>query len=84
MTPEEIAYKYFFRSAPEWAQLVSDIRDAERAALERAAQLHEQINPASDAERHNGDPGAGAMGAVIEYRDAIRAMIPPADTESPQ
>jgi hypothetical protein len=44
-----------------------------RAATERAASLHESINPASDQERHDGSPGAGAMGAVIEYRDAIRA-----------
>lgn len=42
------------------------------AATERAAALHEQINPASDDERHNKVPGAGAMGAVIEYRDRIR------------
>jgi hypothetical protein len=43
------------------------------AATERAASLHESINPASDAERLNNAPGAGAMGAVIEYRDHIRA-----------
>lgn len=41
---------------------------------ERAAALHESINPASDAERESGTPGAGAMGAVIEYRDAIRKL----------
>lgn len=43
------------------------------AATKRAGDLHESINPASDQERHDGAPGAGAMGAVIEYRDAIRA-----------
>lgn len=43
------------------------------AATELAASLHESVNPASDMERLNKDPGAGAMGAVIEYRDAIRA-----------
>lgn len=42
------------------------------AATERAASLHESINPASDDERLNKVPGAGAMGAVIEYRDSIR------------
>jgi hypothetical protein len=42
------------------------------AATRRAADLHEQINPASDAERRRRVPGAGAMGAVIEYRDRIR------------
>lgn len=44
------------------------------AATERAASLHESINPASDDERLNKVPGAGAMGAVIEYRDTIRAV----------
>jgi len=44
------------------------------AATERAADLHEQINPASDQERHDKSPGAGAMGAVIEYRDTIRRV----------
>lgn len=42
-------------------------------ATERAASLHESVNPASDEERGNNVPGAGAMGAVIEYRDAIRS-----------
>lgn len=44
------------------------------AATERAASLHESVNPASDDERHNKVPGAGAMGAVIQYRDLIRAQ----------
>lgn len=38
-----------------------------------AAELWEMVNPASDFERFNGDPGAGAMGVVIEFRDLIRA-----------
>lgn len=42
------------------------------AATKRAGDLHESVNPASDQERHDGSPGAGAMGAVIEYRDLIR------------
>lgn len=42
------------------------------AATERAARLHESVNPASDDERLNKVPGAAAMGAVIEYRDLIR------------
>ena len=46
-----------------------------RAATEWAANLHEQVNSASNAERLNGTPGAGAMGAVIEYRDKIRQTI---------
>jgi hypothetical protein len=47
-----------------------------RLATERAGRLHEQINPASDDERLANVPGAGAMGAVIEYRDAIRDTSP--------
>lgn len=47
-----------------------------QAATDRAAALHESVNPASDEERSNKVPGAGAMGAVIEYRDLIRAEKP--------
>lgn len=47
---------------------------AYRAATERAASLHESVNPASDAERGSNTPGAGAMGAVIQYRDMIRSQ----------
>jgi hypothetical protein len=43
------------------------------AATERAAGLHESVNPASDEERSNHVPGAGGMGAVLQYRDLIRA-----------
>lgn len=43
-----------------------------KAATERSASLHESVNPASDDERLNRVPGAGAMGAVVEYRDLIR------------
>lgn len=45
------------------------------AGNENAAGLHESVNPASDQERHDGSPGAGAMGAVIEYRDRIRRSV---------
>ena len=41
---------------------------------EKCADLHPNIDPASDMERLRGAPGAGAMGAIIEYRDAIRAL----------
>ena len=40
---------------------------------ERCAMLHESVNPASDDERLHRVPGAGAMGAVLEYRDLIRS-----------
>ena len=41
---------------------------------ERAAQLFERINPASDEERLSGEPGADSAMAILEYRDAIRAL----------
>lgn len=46
------------------------------AATRLAGDLHESVDPASDEERLNHAPGAGAMGAVIEYRDLIRKSIP--------
>lgn len=46
------------------------------AATERAAATHESVNPASDQERQEGSPGAGAMGAVLEYRELIRKALP--------
>ena len=44
-----------------------------RAGTDRAGNLFESVNPASDDERGTNTPGAGAMGAVIEYRDLIRS-----------
>lgn len=44
-----------------------------QAATRRAGDLHESVSPASDQERHDKVPGAGAMGALIEYRDLIRS-----------
>jgi hypothetical protein len=46
-----------------------------KTAIERAAMLHEDINPASDDERLHKVPGAGGMGAVIQYRDEIRQLL---------
>lgn len=43
-----------------------------QTATERAGMLHENVDPACDHERTEGHPGAGAMAAVIAYRDAIR------------
>ncbi len=51
-------------------ELLGRVRDSER---ERCAMLHESVNVASDDERFHGHPGAGAIGAVIEYRDLIRS-----------
>lgn len=51
-----------------WAMYSRGFADATK----RAAELHEEIDSASDAERLEKVPGAGAMGAVIEYRDKIR------------
>lgn len=54
-----------------WAMYSQGYRDA----TARAADLHEQIDSASDAERLDRVRGAGAMGAVIEYRDKIRQTV---------
>ncbi len=51
-----------------------DYKTVWNEAIETAAQLHESVNPASDDERQAGAPGAGSMGAVIEYRDKIREL----------
>lgn len=54
-------------------------RDYEAGYLEglrSAAREFENVNPASDEERRTNSPGAGAMGAVIEYRDRIRKLTP--------
>lgn len=48
--------------------------EAREAGLEEAARLHESVRVDCDHERNAGHPGAAAMGAVIEYRDAIRAL----------
>ena len=53
-----------------WASFIAGYQ----TGVEAAASLHESIAPASDAERGRGAPGAGAMGSVIEYRDAIRRL----------
>jgi hypothetical protein len=58
-------------------QIANAIEAAVASSREACAGLHEQINPASDEERLGGVPGCGAMGAVIEYRDAIRARDTP-------
>lgn len=67
--------KQWASRSPEYAQgsLWAAFMAGWIASRDRAAALHESVNTASDQERHNGDPGAGAMGAVIEYRDLIRA-----------
>lgn len=54
-----------------WAMYERGFRDA----TTRAGDLHEQVDSASDAERLENIPGAGAMGAVIEYRDKIRRTV---------
>jgi hypothetical protein len=61
-------------SLPFYVQLQKLMAAARADERERCARLHENINPASDEERLNGVPGAGAMGCVIAYRDAIRAL----------
>lgn len=57
-----------FLSGAMWAAFTAGFK----AATERAASLHESVDPASGTERQSGSPGADAMGAVIQYRDLIR------------
>lgn len=48
--------------------------EAVREEREACAQLHENIDPACDHEKvPRPVPGAGAMRAILLYRDAIRA-----------
>lgn len=47
-------------------------RQAVILGLRRAAMIHESVNVACDHERPD-VPGAGAMAAVIQFRDLIRA-----------
>lgn len=49
------------------------LREGIRQGMERAANMHAYVKPACEHEREAGAPGAGAIGAVIEYRDLIRA-----------
>lgn len=48
----------------------SDRRRAVDEALERAALLHDSIDPGCSCQPE----GCGAMRAIIQYRDAIRAL----------
>mgnify|MGYP001565827506 CR=1 FL=1 len=40
---------------------------------EQDEMLHSEIDPRCDHERQEGSPGAAAMGAILRYRDTIRA-----------
>lgn len=60
-------------SARDFEDLIGMIISAKHEERQQCAYLFESVNPASDDERHNKVPGAGAMGAVIEFRDLIRA-----------
>ena len=66
--------KRLTEAARRIAELEAERDGIRDKALEEAAALHESISPASDDERLHSAPGAGAMGAIIEYRDAIRAL----------
>lgn len=54
-------------------ELEDELRLIRDQAFEEAASLFESVNPASDSERATKTPGADAMGAVLEFRDLIRA-----------
>lgn len=49
---------------------------AHAAAREQAENIAGSVNNSSGYERTHNLPGGDAMGAVIEYRDRIRAMQP--------
>ncbi len=44
------------------------------AALEYAALCYRDMDSACSHEVQNGEPGTGAIGAVLVYRDRIRAL----------
>lgn len=51
------------------------IAQARNAALDEAAMLHEQIP--NHCSHEINCPGCGAIGAIVRYRDAIRALKGP-------
>lgn len=59
------------REGSLWAMYSQGFKDA----TQRAGDLHEQTDSASDVERLRNLPGAGAMGAIIQYRDKIRETV---------
>jgi hypothetical protein len=69
-----------FKNSQKWASHPNNLQGSlwhmffqgYQIASKHAADLYEHVDPASDQERVNNVPGAGAMGAVIEYRDLIR------------
>lgn len=82
-TPEERAH-FAVMHAPQptteeklAARVAETIREAVLAEREACARLHDNISPACSHEDEHGDPGAGAMGVLIAYRDAIRGRPSP-------
>lgn len=62
------------KSAPEVeAYCLTHLAAAQDYENEECARLFESINAASGAERLSKSPGADAMGAILEFRDAIRS-----------
>ena len=59
----------------ELAALREQVRQARNAALDEAAMLHEQIP--NHCSHEINCPGCGAIGAIVRYRDAIRALKGP-------
>lgn len=64
----------FVTSLEYITDLLSMLTAARDETLEEAARLHESIDPACDHERLDRIPGAGAMGFILRYRDAIRVL----------
>lgn len=59
-------------AAAEIDRLRNEVTQARNAALEEAAMLHEQIP--NHCSHEINCPGCGAIGAIVRYRDAIRAL----------
>lgn len=62
----------FEQSAKMVQELREQVRQARNAALDEAAMLHEQIP--NHCSHEINCPGCGAIGAIVRYRDAIRAL----------
>ena len=75
MTPEERAFSIMAhvieRGGRDTGTIEQAIREAVAEEREECALLHDSISPTCDHEKPG--TGAGAMRAIIQYRNAIRA-----------
>ena len=71
MTPKERADSIIKKGLPYSDLIAQAIREAVAEEREECALLHDSISPTCDHEKPG--TGAGAMRAIIQYRNAIRA-----------